>query len=544
MTPHATTGERAGRREWTGLAVLSLPTLLLSLDMTVLHLAVPKLSADLAPSSTQLLWIVDIYGFLIAGFLIIMGTLGDRVGRRRLLLTGAAAFGVASVLAAMSDSAGMLIATRALLGLAGATLMPSTMSLIRNMFHDPRQRTVAISVWMSSFMLGAGAGPLVGGAMLEHFWWGSVFLLGVPVMVLLLVAGPFLLPEFRDPTAGRIDVVSAALSLGTVLSVVYGIKQTAEHGVGLVPVLAALAGLVLGVVFVRRQRTLTTPFLDLRLFRSRGFTVSLTTVALSIFAMGGVIFFVAQYLQMVLDMSPFTAGLYSLPGVLAGMVGILAAPALAQRVPAAYLMGGGLLVAALGVGMLTTITPGSGAATAVTALVVLHLGFGPMIALGTDMIIAGAPPERAGAASATSETGTEMGMALGIAVLGSVGAAIYRTEIGGRLPAGLPPEVTDAAGDTIGGAAGAAERLPDALGAALMDAAGQAFVTGLRTTAAVSAVIVAVIAVAATALLRGVTPGDGGGHGEPPAGEDGSPTHGKGPLPQADPAPEPVEAGR
>ncbi|MCZ7417453.1 MFS transporter [Streptomyces sp. WMMC897] len=543
MTSHETRGERvAGRREWIGLAVLSLPTLLISLDLTVLHLAVPKLSADLGPSSSQLLWIVDIYGFLIAGFLLVMGTLGDRIGRRRLLLTGAAAFGLASVLAALSSSPGMLIATRAVLGLAGATLMPSTMSLIRNMFHEPRQRTVAISVWMSSFMVGAGAGPLVGGALLEHFWWGSVFLLGVPVMALLLVAGPFLLPEFRDPAAGRIDVLSALLSLGTVLSVVFGIKQTAEHGPGLVPVLAVLTGLLLGAVFVRRQRTLAEPFLDLRLFRSRGFTVSLSTVALSVFAMGGVMFFVGQYLQMVLGMSPFTAGLYSLPGVAAGMIGILAAPALVQRVPAAYLMGGGLAVAALGVALLAGITPESGKGLAVTALVVLHLGFGPMMALGTDMIIAGAPPERAGAASAISETGTEMGMALGIAVLGSLGTAVYRDRVGELLPEGLPSAAADTAGDTIGGAAGAAAELPASLGAAVMDAAGQAFVTGLRTTAVVSAVVVAALAVVTTVMLRGVRPGEGAGSeaADPHAPTTNGPVTAAGAAPHADPAPEPV----
>src|SRR6188474_2903990 len=190
---------RAGRREWLGLAVIALPCVLYSMDLTVLELAVPRLSADLKPTAAQLLWILDIYGFLVAGSLITMGTLGDRIGRRRLLMIGAAAFGVASVIAAFSTSAEMLIATRALLGLAGATLAPSTLSLIRNMFLDQQQRTVAIGIWISSYSVGAAIGPLVGGILLEHFWWGSVFLIGVPVMVLLLVVGPMLLPEFRDP---------------------------------------------------------------------------------------------------------------------------------------------------------------------------------------------------------------------------------------------------------------------------------------------------------------------------------------------------------
>jgi len=205
--------ERAGKKEWIGLAVIALPCLLYSMDLTVLHLAVPKLSEDLRPSSAQLLWIIDIYGFLVAGSLITAGTLGDRIGRRRLLLIGAAMFGVASVLAAFSRSAGMLIATRALLGIAGATVAPSTLSLIRNMFHNDRERTTAISVWIMAYSVGGAIGPLIGGLMLEHFWWGSVFLLSVPIMGLLLIVGPILLPEYRDPSAGRIDLLSAAMSL-------------------------------------------------------------------------------------------------------------------------------------------------------------------------------------------------------------------------------------------------------------------------------------------------------------------------------------------
>ncbi|HEY5451177.1 MAG TPA: MFS transporter, partial [Polyangia bacterium] len=180
---------KAGRREWLGLAVLALPCLLYSMDLTVLHLAVPKLTTDLQPSSSQLLWIIDIYGFLVAGSLITMGTLGDRIGRRRLLLVGAAAFGAASIAAAFSTTATMLIATRALLGLAGATIAPSTLSLIRILFEDPRQRTTAIGIWITSYSVGGAIGPLVGGVLLETFWWGSVFLVGVPVMVLLLIVG-------------------------------------------------------------------------------------------------------------------------------------------------------------------------------------------------------------------------------------------------------------------------------------------------------------------------------------------------------------------
>jgi MFS transporter, DHA2 family, multidrug resistance protein len=273
---------KAGRREWIGLAVLALPCLLYSMDLTVLYLAVPALSADLEPSSAQLLWITDIYGFLLAGLLITMGTLGDRIGRRRLLLIGAAAFGAASVLAAFSTSAEMLIAARALLGVAGATLAPSTLSLIRNMFLDARQRTLAVGVWIASFSVGAAIGPLIGGGLLEFFWWGSVFLVAVPVMALLLALGPVLLPEFRDPAAGRLDLISAMLSLVAVLAAIYGLKKIAQDGLGWTAALALAAGIAFGIAFLRRQRALTYPLIDVRLFRAPAFSVSVAAMCAAV----------------------------------------------------------------------------------------------------------------------------------------------------------------------------------------------------------------------------------------------------------------------
>ena len=495
---------RAGRREWVALAVIALPCLLYAMDLTVLNLAVPALSVDLRPSATELLWIVDVYGFLLAGSLVTMGTLGDRIGRRRLLLLGAGAFGAASVLAAFSTSAGMLIAARALLGVAGATLAPSTLSLIRNMFSDPRQRTLAIAVWITSFSAGAAVGPLAGGVLLEHFWWGSVFLLAVPVMALLLVLGPVLLPEFRDPGAGRLDLRSAAMSLVAVLAVIYGLKQLAQEGPGWRPVVAVLAGLAIGVGFVRRQRTLADPLLDLRLFRVRTFSAALATNTLGFFVAFGSELFVAQYLQLVLGLSPLRAGLWSVPSAGGFVVGSMLTPLLVRRLRPAFVMAKKLVLAAAGFGLFTQVDAVSGLALLVTGSVVWALGLAPMATLATDLIVGAAPPERAGAASAISETSSELGGALGIAVLGSIGAAVYRAQVAGAVPAAVPSGAAAAARDTLGGALVTAGQLPDQLGATLLGAAREAFTQGLQVTAAISAVVALGIAILAAALLRDV----------------------------------------
>jgi len=502
----ALAASRAGRREWLGLAVLALACLLYAMDLTVLHLAVPSLSEDLRPSSAQLLWITDIYGFMVAGFLVTMGTLGDRIGRRRLLLSGAAAFGAVSVFAALSTSPAMLIAARALLGIAGATLAPSTLSLIFSMFPDPRQRSTAIGIWITSFSAGGAIGPVAGGVLLEHFWWGSVFLLAVPVMALLLVLGPLLLPEFRAPGAGRLDLVSAALLLVAVLTVIFGIKQIAQNGISWLAVAAILGGLAIGVGFVGRQFRLDDPLIDLRLFRVAVFNASLATNLLGIFIVVGYFLFVAQYLQLVLGLSPLRAGLWSLPSAGGFIVGSNLAPRLLRRVRPAYVIGAGLGVAAVGLGVLTRVggSPDADLAVLAVASLVVSLGLAPVFTATTDLIVGSAPPERAGAASGISETGAELGGALGIAILGSIGVAIYRGQLAATLPAGVPSQAAAAAGDTLGGAVGVAHQLPEGVGAALLGAAREAFTMGLQVTAAISAVVAVGIAVLATFLLRGV----------------------------------------
>jgi DHA2 family multidrug resistance protein-like MFS transporter len=499
---------RAGRREWIGLCVLALACLLYVMDLTVLHLAIPSISRDLKPSSAQLLWIIDIYGFMVAGFLVTMGTLGDRIGRRKLLLIGAAAFGAVSLLAAFSVSPEMLILSRALLGIAGATLAPSTLSLIFSMFQDPKQRSVAIAVWISAFSAGSAIGPVLGGIMLEHFWWGSVFLLALPVMGLLLVLGPIVLPEYRDRNAGRLDLASAALSLVAVLAVIFGLKQIAQDGIGWLPVSSILVGLAVGAAFVRRQFTLADPMIDLRLFRIQAFSASLAVNFLTIFVAVGYFLFVAQYLQLVVGLSPLQAGLWSVPSAVGFIVGSQLAPRIVRRVPAAYVMGAGLSIAAAGLGVLTQVGGTDGLAVVVIGSIVISLGLAPVLSLTTELIVGSAPPERAGAASGISETAAEFGGALGISVLGSIGVALYRGDVAGALPAGMPADAAVVARDTLGGAVAVAAQLPGPLGTALLETARDAFVHGMQVAATISALLAIVVAILAVVMLRNVGSGE------------------------------------
>ncbi len=503
MTVVTESPARAGRREWIGLAVISIACVLYVMDLTVLHLAVPQLSADLQPSSSQLLWIIDIYGFMVAGALITMGSLGDRIGRRKLLLIGAAAFGVASILAAFSTSAEMLIVTRAILGLAGATLAPSTLSLIRSMFHDPKQRTRAIGIWITSFSAGGAIGPVAGGLMLEYFWWGSVFLLNVPVMALLLVLGPKLLPEYRDPDAGRADVPSALLSVGALLSLVFGLKEIAQSGLSLTAAAALAVGALLGWLFVRRQGRLADPLIDLELFRNPSFSAAVATYGVGVFVVFGGFLFVPQYLQLALGMSPLVAGLWTLPWAVAFIVGSNVTPLLMRWASPAVLMGWGLLLSAVGFALMLAITPGSGLWLIVASSTLFSLGMSPLFTLTNDLIIGAAPPERAGAAAGISETSAEVGGALGIAVLGSIGVAFYRDGVEDSLPDGLSDGQAESARSTFGGALDVAAQLPADVSRALTDAAAAAFTTGVHIGAAISAF--ASLALAVYAFVWGRT---------------------------------------
>ena len=509
-------GSRAGRREWIGLGVLLLPLLLVSMDVSVLYFAVPYISRDLAPTGTQQLWIFDIYGFVLAGLLITMGSLGDRIGRRRLLMVGAAAFGAASLAAAYAPSAGVLIAVRALLGIGGATLMPSTLALIRNMFHDEKQRSTAVAIWTAALTFGVSLGPILSGLLLEHFWWGSIFLINTPFMVALLVLVPLLVPEFRNPGAGRLDLVSSLLSLAAILPVIYGIKEIAAHGPNPPRVAGITAGLVVGVVFVRRQQRRPDPMIDLGMFRRRAFSASITANLLAMFGLVGFAIFTTQYLQSVRGMSPLTAALWSLLPTLGVGAAVPIAAQLAQRgVNRAYVIGTGFLIGAAGFLVLAQVRVDTAFWVVIVGAGLMASGLVVVMSLGTELVMGTVSLERAGSASGLLETGSEFGGALGMAILGSIGTAVYRADVTRALPAGLSPNAVHAARETLAGALVTAGQLPGETGAAVLAAGRSAFTHGMHTAALTAAGLMAVSAVLAMAMLRDARPA-----AAPPAGDD------------------------
>ncbi|MEV0378831.1 DHA2 family efflux MFS transporter permease subunit [Nonomuraea sp. NPDC050643] len=488
------------KNKWSCLAIACLATLLLSLDLTVLHLALPGLVGDLGASSTQLLWIGDIYGFALAGLLVTMGNLGDRIGRKRLLLIGAAAFGAASVITAYAPNPELLIAARALLGVAGATIMPSTLSIVRNVFTEPGERTVAVGVWSGMSAAGFAIGPVVGGLLLDHFWWGSVFLINVPIMALVLVGGMLVLPESRNPHAGRIDLVSAGLSFVGIVTVIYAIKEAAHKGLEHADVLAAgVAGALLLGLFVWRQTRLAEPLIDVRLFARRAFTASILTNLLAIFAMSAMMLMFAWYLQLVLGWSPLQSGLAQLPGGLSGAVGGVLAAKLIPRLGRNGVVALGLAMNAASFLYYTTLGTELNYLSMLPAMIIGGAGVGLAFTVNNDNVLATAPAQRAGAAAAVSETAFELGGALGIAILGTVLTSAYRANL--ELPAGLAGE---AARESLAGAMHAATTLPAGQADQLVRAAHAAFLEGVHLTSYVTAGLLAGVAVLALVGLRGV----------------------------------------
>ena len=515
-------------RRWFALGVLTMAVLIIGVDGTVLALAMPFISADLSASGTQLLWIGDIYSFVLAALLISMGSLGDRIGHKKLLLCGATLFGIVSAITAYSSSPEMLIATRALLGLAGATLAPATLALIRGLFPDQRERSIAVGIWASAFSAGAALGPVIGGVLLEHFWWGSVFLINIPAMVVLVVGGLVLLPEHRNPEPGPWDLPSVGLSMVGMLGVVYAIKEgiaAAAHGIRIDAVLAALLGAAALTLFVRRQLRLPVPLIDVRLFRRPVFTGVVVANLLSVLGLSGLVFFLSQYFQLVRGYGPLQAGLAELPAaVTATVFGVLAGIAV-RYVSHRLVLTAGLTLVGVAMGTLMAflllISPISYLPLGIT-LFVVGVGLGLAFTVASDVILASVPPHRAGSAAAVSETAYELGMALGIATLGSVLTAVYRTV---SVPPSLPGEIATQARDSLPSAIHAAQSLPAEQAERLLDPAREAFTHGLAVASGVGAALLLSAAVAVWWLLRThpVSPGvtevgvltDPGVHGDP-----------------------------
>lgn len=497
-------------RAWLALGVLTLAVLLIGIDGTVLALAIPFIGRDLGTTATQVLWIGDIYSFVLAGLLVTMGSLGDRIGHKKLLLSGATAFAAMSVVAAYAPSPALLIVARALLGVAGATLAPSTLALIRALFVQPRERTVAVGIWSSAFSAGAVLGPVLGGLLLENFWWGSVFLINVPVSVGLLVGGMALLPEQRNPMPGPWDLPSVGLSLIGMLGLVYAVKEGVAHEFRIDVVAVGVLGAGALTLFVRRQLRLPTPLIEVRLFRNRTFSGVIVANLLAVLGLSGVVYFLSQYFQLVMGYSPLKAGLAELPAaVSATFFGMLAGVATCYASQRAVLSIG-LTLVGFAMASLTLIRPSTAYPYLAIALFVLGVGIGLAFTVASDVILAGVPPERAGAAAAMSETGLELGMALGIATIGSIVAGVYHAL---TIPTGAADAVTSHAGDSLPNAVEAAKHLPAYQALATLTAAKSAFSSGLAVAAGIGSVLLLASAAAIWLLLKPPTT-------QPPAARD------------------------
>ncbi|MDX3586602.1 MFS transporter [Streptomyces europaeiscabiei] len=496
LQPARTTEAEKRPGRWLALSVLVLAVLLVAVDATVLGLATPYISEDLRPSGTQLLWIGDVYSFVIAGLLVSAGSLGDRIGRKKLLLIGAAAFGAISVLNAYATTPEMMIFARALLGVAGATLMPATLALIRNLFHDPRERSLAVGIWGATASAGTAVGPVVGGFLLEHFWWGSVFLINLPVMAVLVLVGIKLLPESRHPNPGPWDALSVGLSLVGMIGVVYAVKETATHGLEGNALAAGFLGVAGLFLFVRRQLTLPHPLLDMRLFRNRGFSGAVLADLLTILGLSGLVFFLSQFLQLVQGRRPLEAGLAELPAAIGAVAAGLIAGAAARRFSVRSVVAGGLAAIGVALALLTLVDRSTGYPLIGAALLIVGIGAGFSFTVTADVILSSVPKEQAGSASAVSETAYELGAALGIAVLGSIVTGVYRDF---AAPAGTPAE----ARESLGGAMEVAAGMPPNAGREMLASAQAAFVDGLAIASGAGAAVLLATAAAAWFLLRG-----------------------------------------
>jgi DHA2 family multidrug resistance protein-like MFS transporter len=474
--------------------------------LTILFLAIPHIARDLNPSSTELLWILDIYGFTMAGFLVAMGTIADKIGRRRLLVIGAAVFGIVSVLAALTDDPALMILWRAILGVAAATQMPSTLGLIFSMFHNAKQRGVAIGVWAASISAGVTLGPIVSAVLLEVFSWRATFLVAVPIMAIVVIGAPLLLPAHTDSWGAKLDLLSVGLLLAALLPFIYGVKTLAKDDSLGIALATIAAGIAFGAWFVVRQLRLEAPLLDVRLFANRTVSGALGVFILAAAGMGGVYLMFTQYLQLVAALSPLRTALAILPAAVLLVIVSLISPILARRVSPGLIIAVGLAVQVVGYLMLTQVESTAGLPLLIAGFIVLYPAVNPAMALTTDMVVGSVPPEKAGGASGLSTTANDLGISLGIALIGSIGVAVYRGEIADTLPGGLPADAAASAKDSLDGAVHAASGLSPDLAASVLEPARAAFTSGLNLGALVAAVIAAAGSILAFARLRQVPP--------------------------------------
>ncbi|QXE37590.1 MFS transporter [Streptomyces sp. GMY02] len=492
----------AGANRWVVLFVLCVSLLLVALDATVLHVAVPAVTGDLRPSGVELLWIVDAYPLVCASLLILFGTLGDRVGRRRVLLIGYGLFGAASAVAAFAGSPTVLIGARALLGVGGAMIMPATLSILRAVFPDRRERAVAIGVWTAVAAVGAAVGPVLGGFLVEHFWWGSVFLINIPLLVVLLPVGRILLPESKGSGDGPWDVLGALMAAAGVLGVVFGVKR---FGAGEGPLSPATLGpLCLGaallVLFVRRQRRRTHPLIDMRMFSRPTFSTSVGCIVLAMLALVGLELIAVQYLQLVLALSPLETGLRLLPLTFAAMAAGITGSATLRRLGPRRMVSWGFVLTAVAVLLLVLMGQHDRPGLLTAGFVLLGFGLQTTLFGAYESMLSEAPADQAGGAAAIGETSYQLGAGMGIALLGSVMNAAYAPAVSSVK--GVPPAAGSAAADSLGEAYQVAARLGGPAGDTLRNAARHSFVHGLHVTLLVSAALLLLGALAALRLPR------------------------------------------